>query len=114
MIFNGKFAGRIVRKDSIAVDSTFIPKTQEVDCQDEENNARVTVGDTKISSDHHRSSNGNTSAIFGRFRFSLERFDKQFFKIEDHLTGISYSKSTTNSNSCHAKLDNFYTELLKI
>ena len=55
-------AYRIVRTDSVADDTIFIPETQNDDCHDEENNATVTIEDTQISSEHQRSSNHNVSA----------------------------------------------------
>ena len=39
--------------------------------------------------------------------------EKRFLKIEDHFIGLSYSKSTVNSNSRDTSNDNFYNSLLK-
>ena len=111
--FNGKFAYKIVTTDSVADDTIFISETQEADCHDKENNATVTIEGTQISLEHPRSSNGNISAILEKFNSLLEAVDKRILKIEDHLIGLSCPKSTTNSNSSDAKLDNFYNELLK-
>ena len=80
---------------------------QEVDCPDEENNETVTIEDTKISSEHRRSSNDNMSVVLEKFRSSLEAIGKRFLKIEDHLIRLSYSEPTTNSNSRDATLNNF-------
>ena len=47
------------------------------------------------------------------FRPSLDLIEKRFLKIDDHLIGLSYSKSTANSNSRDTSNDNFYNGLLK-
>ena len=104
-VINGKVAYLIVQIDSIADDTVFIPDTQEVYCHDEENNATVTIEDTQISSQQQRISNISISSILEKFCSSLEAIDKRFLKIEDHLIGLSYSKSTANSNSRDATLD---------
>ena len=63
MVFNDiVVAYRIVRTDSVADDTIFIPETQKIDCHDEENNVTVTIEDTQISSEHQSSSNKNISA----------------------------------------------------
>ena len=103
-VINGKVAYLIAQTDSIADATVFIPDTQEVYCHDEKNNATVTIEDTQISSQHQRISNINISSILEKFRSSLEAIDKRFLKIEDHLIGLSYSKSTANSNSRDATL----------
>ena len=104
-VINGKVAYLIVQTDSIADDTVFIPDTQEVYCRDEKNNATVTIEDTQISSQQQRISNISISSILEKFCSSLEAIDKRFLKIEDHLIGLSYSKSTANSNSRDATLD---------
>ena len=48
-----------------------------------------------------------------KFRSSLDLTEKRFLKIEDDIIGLSYSKSTVNSNSRDTSNDNFYTGLLK-
>ena len=51
VIFNGKVAYRIVRTDSAADDTLFVPDNQESDCNDAENNKNYQiVEDTQIVS----------------------------------------------------------------
>ena len=108
VIFTGKVAYRIVRTDSAADDTLFVPDTQESDCNDAKNNNNTQiVEDTQIVSEQQGNKDVNISTILENLRSTLEVIDNWFLKIEDHLIGLS-SKLKTNSNSReHGTCENF-------
>ena len=103
VIFNGKVTYRIVSTDSVTDDTVLAPDTQEITMKDnhEENSNTTVVSDYDIAT------------FMEKFRSSLDLTEKRFLKIEDDIIGLSYSKSTVNSNSRDTSNDNFYTGLLK-
>ena len=117
VIFNGKVSYRIVRTDFVTDDTVLAPDTQEItmkDIHEENSNTTVAIEDTQVSSEQQqRNSDYDIAALMEKFRSSLDLIEKRFLKIEDNLIGLSYSKSTVNSNSRDISNDNFYTGLLK-
>ena len=117
VIFNGKVSYRVVRTDSVRDDTVLAPDTQEITMEDnheENSNTKVVNEDTQVSSEQQqRNSDYDIATFMEKFGFSLDLIEKRFLKIEDHLIGLSYSKSTVNSNSRDTSKDNFYTGLLK-
>ena len=117
VIFNGKVSYRIVRTDSVTDDTVLASDTQEItmkDNHDENSNTTVVIEDTQVSSEQQqRNSDYDIATFTEKFRSSLDLIEKRFLKIEDHLIGLSYSKSTVNSNSRDTSNDNFYTAFLK-
>ena len=103
VIFNGKVSYRVVRTDSVRDDTVLAPDTQEITMEDnheENSNTTVVNEDTQVSSEQQqRNSDYDIATFMEKFRFSLDLIEKRFLKIEDHLIGLSYSKSTVNSNS---------------
>ena len=84
------------------------------DNHEENSNTTVVTEDTQVSSEQQqRNSDYDIATFTDKFCFSLDLIEKMFLKIEDHLIGLSYSKSTINSNSRGTSNDNFYTGLLK-
>ena len=84
------------------------------DNYEENSNATVLIEDTQVSLEKQkRNSDYDIATFMEKFRSSLDLIEKRFLKIEDHLIGLSYSKSTVNSNSRDTSNDNFYTGLLK-
>ena len=116
VIFNGK-VHRIVRADAVTDDTVLTPDTQEISMKDnheENSNTTVVTEDTQVSSEQlQRNSDYDIATFTDKFCFSLDLIEKMFLKIEDHLIGLSHSKSTINSNSRDTSNDNFYTGLLK-
>ena len=113
-IFNAKVS---YRTDSVTDDTVLTPDTQEITMKynhEESSNITVVIEDTQVSSEQQQRSSDYDIAIFmEKFRSSLDLIEKRFSKIEDHLIGLSYSKSTVNSNSRDTSNVNFYTGLLK-
>ena len=103
VIFNGKVSDRIVRADSVTDDTVLTPDTQEItmkDIHEENSNTTVTTEDTQVSLEQQqRNSDYDIATLMEKFRSSLDLIEKRFLKFEDHLIGLSYSKSTVNSNS---------------
>ena len=61
--------------------------------------------------EHQKRNDDNISTIIeNKLRLYFESIEKCFMKIENHLTGISSSKSTTEPGYVN---DNFYTDMLK-
>ena len=102
VIFNGK-VNRIVRADAVTDDTVLAPDTQEISMKDnheENSNTTVVTEDTQVSSEQQqRNSDYGIATFTEKFCFSLDLIEKMFLKIEDQLIGLSYSKSTINSNS---------------
>ena len=117
VIFSGKVSYRIVRTDSVTHDTVLAPDTQEITMKDnhkENSNTAVVIEDTQVSSEQQqRNSDYDIATFIEKFRSSLDLTEKRFLKIEDRLIGLSYSKSTVNSNSRDTSSDKFYTGLLK-
>ena len=66
----------------------------------ENSNTTVVIEDTQVSSEQQqRNSDYDIATFIEKFHSSLDLTEKRFLKIEDHLIGLSYSKSTVNSNS---------------
>ena len=112
VIFIDKVAYIIVRSDTILV-----PETEESDGNNEHANS-VILEESLISQlesstppEHQRIDDDNISTIIENKVCSyFESTEKRFMKIEDYLTGISSSKSTTEHGNVH---DNFYKDMLK-
>ena len=84
------------------------------DNHEENSNTTVVIDDTQVSSEQKQCNSDYDIATFmDKFRSSLDFIEKRFLKIKDHLIGLSYSKSTVNSNSRDTSNDNFYNGLLK-
>ena len=117
VIFSGKVSYRIVRTDSVTYDTVLAPDTQEITMKGnhkENSNTTVVIEDTQVSSEQQqRNSDYDIATFIEKFRSSLDLTEKRFLKIEDRLIGLSYSKSTVNSNSRDTSSDKFYTGLLK-
>ena len=112
VIFNGKVSYGIVRTDSATDDTVLVSDTQEITMKDnheENSNTTVVIEDTQVSSEQQqqRSSDYDIATLMEKFRSSLDLIEKRFLKIEDHLIGLCYSKSTVNSNSRNISNDNF-------
>ena len=84
------------------------------DNHEEKSNTTVVTEDTQDSSEQQQHNSDYDIATFmEKFRSSIDLIEKRFLKIDDHLIGLSYSKSTVNFNSRDTSNDNFYTGLLK-
>ena len=117
VIFNGKVSYRIVKTDSVTEDTVLAPDTQEITRKDnhkENNKITVVIEDIQVYSEQQqRNSDYKMATFMEKFRSSLDLIESRFMKIEDHLIGLSYSKSTVNSNSRDTSKDNFYAGLYK-
>ena len=117
VIFNGKVSYRIVRMDSVTDDTVLASDTQEITMKDnheENSNITVVTEDTQVSLEQQqRNCDYDIATFMEKFRSSLDLTETRFLKIEDHLIGLSCSKSTVNSNSRDTSNGNFYTGLLK-
>ena len=72
-----------------------------------EENSNTTVVIEVSSEQKQRNSDYDIATFMDKFRSSLDFIEKRFLKIKDHLIGLSYSKSTVNSNSRDTSNDNF-------
>ena len=117
VIFNGKVPHRIVRADPTGDDTVLVPETQEIDGNNE-HVSTVFLEESLTSQlesltlpEHQKRGDDNISTIIENKRHSyFESIEKRFMKIENHLTGISSSKSATEPGNVK---DNFYTDILK-
>ena len=117
VIFNGKVSYRIVRADPVGDDTVLVPETQEIDGNDE-HVSTVFLEEILTSQlesltlpEHQKRDDDNISTITeDKLCSYFESIEKRFIKIENHLTGIGSSKSTTEPGNIN---DNFYSDTLK-
>ena len=117
VIFNDKVAYRIVRANSVGDDTVLVPETQEI-CDNNERVSTVFLEESLTSQleisvppEHQKRDGDDISTIIeNKLRSYFESIGKRFMKIENHLTGISSSKSTTEPGNVN---DKFYTDMLK-
>ena len=116
VIFNGKAAYRIVRVNSIGDHIVLVPGTQDIDGKNEHVSTVLLEGcltsqlESSTLPEHQKRTDDTTSTITENLRLYFESTEKRFMKIENHLTRISSSKSTTETEYVN---DNFYTDMLK-
>ena len=117
VIFNGKVSYRIVRADPVGDDTVLVPETQEIDGNDE-HVSTVFLEEILTSQlesltlpEHQKRDDDNISTITeDKLRSYFKSIEQRFMKIENHLTGISSSKSTAEPGNVN---DYFYTDMLK-
>ena len=117
VIFNGKVSYRIVRADPVGDDTVLVPETQEIDGNNE-HVSTVFLEESLTSQlesltlpEYQKRGDDNISTIIENKRHSyFESIEKCFMKMENHLTGISSSKSATEPGNVKG---NFYIDMLK-
>ena len=116
VIFNGKTAYGIVRANSIGDHIVLVPGTQDIDGNNEHVSTALLEGcltsqlESSTLPEHQKRTDDTISTITENLRLYFESTEKRFMKIENHLTRISSSKSTTEPGYVN---DNFYTDMLK-
>ena len=97
VIFNGKMSYRIVRADPVGDDTVLVPETQEIDGNNEHAEESITsqLGSSTLPEHQKRNDDNISTFIEDRLRLFFESIEKRSIKIENHLTGIGSSKSTT-------------------
>ena len=117
VIFNGKAAYRIVRVNSIGDHIVLVPGTQDIDGKNEHVSTVLLEGCLTSQLESYylilftiTITDDTISTITENLRLYFESTEKRFMKIENHLTRISSSKSTTEPGYVN---DNFYTDMLK-
>ena len=117
VIVNGKVSYRIVRADPVRTDTVLLSETQEIDGKNE-HLSTVFLKESLTSQlecstlpEHQKRDDDNILTIIeDKLRSYFQSTEKRFMKIENHLTGISSSKSTTEPGNVNS---NFYTDMLK-
>ena len=117
VIFNGKVLYRIVRADPVGNDTVLVPETQEIDGNNEhvstdslEESLTSQFGSSTLPEHQKRDDDNILTIIEDKLRSFFESIEKHFIKIENHLSGIGSSKSTTEPGNIN---DNLYTDTLK-
>ena len=116
VIFNGKVAYRIVRADSVGDDTVLVPETQEIDGSNEHvstvflEKSLISQLESSTLPEHQKRDDANISTIIeNKLCLYFESIEKRFIKIENHLTGISSSKSTTEPANVNDNFDTIIT-----
>ena len=116
VIFNGKVAYRIVRADSVGDDTVLVPEIQEIDGSNEHvstvflEKSLISQLESSTRPEHQKRDDDNISSIIeNKLCLYFESIEKRFIKIENHLTGISSSKSTTEPANVNDNFDTIIT-----
>ena len=116
VIFNGKVAYRIVRADSVGDDTVLVPEIQEIDGSNEHvstvflEKSLISQLESSTLPEHQKRDDDNISSIIeNKLCLYFESIEKRFIKIENHLTGISSSKSTTEPANVNDNFDTIIT-----
>ena len=116
VIFNGKVAYRIVRADSVGDDTVLVPEIQEIDGSNGHvstvflEKSLISQLESSTLPEHQKRDDDNISSIIeNKLCLYFESIEKRFIKIENHLTGISSSKSTTEPANVNDNFDTIIT-----
>ena len=108
---------RIVRAGPVRDDTVLVPETQEIDGNNEhvstvflEESLTSQLGSSTLPEHQKRNDDNISTIIEDKLRSYFESIEKRFIKIENHLTGISSSKSITEPGNIN---DNIYTDTLR-
>ena len=117
VVFDGKVAYRIVRVDSVGDDAVLVSETQKIEGNNEhvstvfiEESVTSQLEGSTFPECQKRDAYNASTIIENKLRSYFESIERRFMKIENHLTGISSSKTTTEPGNVN---DNFYTDMLK-
>ena len=106
-----------MRADSVGDVMVLVTETQEIDGNNEHistvflEESLTSQLESSNPPEHQNRDDDNISTIIeNKLHLYFESTEKRFMKIENHLTGINISKSTTEPGNVN---DNFYADMLK-